>query len=66
MSSARGVKGTFPTCIGITLSGCFTGWQPGKEFLEFLEVSDTGSPIDNGQQVAIDYNRNFISNWHDL
>lgn len=29
---------------------------------EFFKVIDTGSPTDNGQQEAIDYNRDFISN----
>ena len=32
----------------------------------FLEVIDTRSPTDNGQHVEIDYNRNIISNQHDL
>ena len=46
-------------------------WWPGKQQHTvrgsgFLEVIDTGIHTDNGQQVAIDYNINFISNRHDL
>ena len=46
-------------------------WWPGKQQHNirgsgFLEVIDTGIHTDNGQQVAIDYNINFISNQHDL
>ena len=46
-------------------------WWPGKQQHTvrgsgFLEVIDTGIHTDNGQQVAIDYNINFISDRHDL
>ena len=46
-------------------------WWPGKQQHTvrgsgYLEVIDTGIHTDNGQQVAIDYNINFISNRHDL
>ena len=41
-------------------------WWPRKQqHTDFWNI-DTGIHTDNGQQVAIDYNINFISNRHDL
>ena len=60
-------KGAFP-CMHSDRAQWTFHWFGGlvNSNIPFLEVIDTGIHTDNGQQVAIDYNINFISNRHDL